>query len=267
MTDPTLTERQRTSFWSQGYAIFVGVVAEDVLVETRRIAERLLSTRAGRATGDLLDLIGDDASDDAVQPQLLMPVNYAPELAASPLRTAAWAIARHLLGDAVEYQGEHIIAKPPRSDVETPAHQDEAFWGGDLNHQAISIWIPLQPVDEESGCMRFAPESHRLPLGEHRLHRDDPRSNCFELIDVPPLRSAPMSAGDLSVHHCRTIHAACDNRRDVARYAYIYGFGLPPTASAAPRHLPWLAKQATYRQERAAANGHALTRMRREDTL
>lgn len=267
MTAPVLTERERALFWSQGYAIFAGVVPTDTLAETRHIAERLVSQRAGRADGDLLDLIGDDSGDELVQPQLLMPVKYAPELAASPLRPVAWGIARHLLGDAVEYQGEHIIVKPPWSDAETPPHQDEAFWDGNVEYQAISIWIPLQPVDEDSGCMRFTSGSHRSALGRHRLHRDDPRSNSFELIDVPPLRSVPMRAGDISVHHCRTVHGACGNRRSVARYAYIYGFGLPPRPSRAARHLPWLAQQATYRQQRAAATGQVLTKMRRETAL
>lgn len=266
MRRPTLSPVERSRFRSEGYLVAADMIPLDAIAETRRVAADLMNRHAGRATGDFLDLVGDDADEAAaLLPQLLMPVKYAPELADSPLRSVAWSVARDLLGDDAEYQGEHIIAKPPRVGAETPPHQDEAFWSGHLDYDCISVWIPLQDVGEPEGCLRFVPGSHVGEVLAHRPAGGDPACNSFELLEPPPgLLSAPIQAGGLSVHHCRTIHGAGANTGTDTRYAYIYGFGGPVKRCGEPRTFPWQGMQATARQARAVVGRYDLTRMRPE---
>jgi ectoine hydroxylase-related dioxygenase (phytanoyl-CoA dioxygenase family) len=266
MSTRALVDDERSRFRSEGYLVVANMIPVDAVAETRLIAADLLNRRVGRATGDFLDLVGDDADETRARlPQLLMPVKYAPILGESPLRSAAWSVARDLLGDDVEYQGEHIIAKPPQVGAQTPLHQDEAFWSGDIHYECISIWIPLQDVGESEGCLCFVPGSHLGGILMHCPAGGNPACNSFELVEHPAgLISAPMRVGELSVHHCRTIHGAGPNTGTDTRYAYIYGFGLPAKPAAAPRAFSWQSMQSTARQARAKAGQYKLTKMRPE---
>lgn len=266
MTPSSLTSEERRQFQLSGYLVLADMVPVAEIGAIRRIVEDLLRRKAGRETGDFLDLVGNDEdSTTARLPQLLMPVKYASELIESPLRAIAWSVARDLLGDGVEYQGEHVIAKPPRIGAATPPHQDQAFWSSALDYESVNIWIPLQDVDETNGCLYFAPGSHLSGIMAHRPAGDDPLCNSLELVDnLLERQFEPMQIGALSVHHCRTVHGAGPNIGSTPRFAYIYGFGLPATLAADPREFPWLKAQMTARRARAEAGGYTLTKMRPE---
>jgi phytanoyl-CoA hydroxylase len=266
MTQRHLTADERERFRVCGYLVVNDTIAAADARATRSIAAGLYRRRAGRAAGDFLDLAGDDENpSDARLPQILMPVKYASQLAASPMKAIAWSIARDLLGEDAAYQGEHLIIKPPRSGAETLPHQDQAFWSGALGYESVSVWVPLQDVRENDGCLYFAPGSHLGGVRDHRPAGGDPLCNSLELVDAHiDRRTEPMRVGALSVHHCRTIHGAGPNVGPRTRFAYIYGFGLPTTPAAEPRDFSWLQAQRTARQTRAEAGGYALTKMRPE---
>ena len=266
MSFRSLSPEECRQFRTAGYLVVRNMLAADDVRAVRSVAGTLFDRHAGREVGDFLDLVGHDQDPAAARlPQLLMPVKYAPELADSALCAAAWSVARDILGDDLEYQGEHLIAKPPRLGAETPPHQDEAFWSGGLDYDSVSIWIPLQDVREEDGCLYFVPGSHATGVRPHRPVSNDPLCNSLELTDAPEeLRNEPMEVGSLSIHHCRTIHGAWPNTSATTRFAYIYGFGRPATPAVMPREFPWLSTQRTARQARAEAGGYDLTKMRPE---
>ena len=70
-------------------------------------------------------------------------------------------VASRLLGhdeESLESWG-HLIAKPPTHGVETPWHQDEAYWDPTLDYDALGAWVPLDDADEDNGCLWFLPGS------------------------------------------------------------------------------------------------------------
>lgn len=261
-----LTTRHRNAFREQGYCIIRSALSRADITQVRMISAELYERKAGLQRGDFLDLAGDDSDPEAATlPQILMPVHYAPQLAQTNLRSAAELIGRGVYGALAEYQGEHLIAKPPGTGSPTLPHQDEAFWDPKLRYDCISIWIPLQDVDERNGCLYFAPGSHLRGIRDHRLAAGETKSNSFELNGrIGEFTPEPMRAGDISIHHCRTIHGAGSNYSNEHRYAYIYGFGIRPQAAGRSRRFAWQEKQATLRMERARAGRYALTKMRPE---
>src|SRR5262245_61100236 len=131
MHQPTITlnDEQIAFFHREGYLALPVVTTSEEVERLCGIYDWLFATKAGRAEGNHLDLSSTDEDDPApVLPQILDPAKYAPELGDTLFRANAMAIARQLLGSEVEALGDHAIRKPPQTGVETPWHQDQAYW-------------------------------------------------------------------------------------------------------------------------------------------
>ena len=78
----------------------------------------------------------------------------------------------------------HMIDKPPHRGHETPWHQDEAFWEEHLGYHACGVWLALDDVDRDNGCMEFLPHSHLGGIVTHRHLYDDPMVSALVIDDV-----------------------------------------------------------------------------------
>jgi len=61
--------------------------------------------------------------------------------------------AEAVLGETAKAQVPEWFNKPPGTEHPTPPHQDNFYWKFDPP-QAISLWLALDAVDEENGCLR-----------------------------------------------------------------------------------------------------------------
>jgi len=169
-------------------------------------------------------------------------------------RANARAIAKQLLGEGTQDMGDHAIFKPARHGAATPWHQDEAYWGPNLEYNTLSVWMPLQEATLENGCMQFIPGSHLLEVLPHHCINNDPRIHGLEVDHVVDLANptvCPLPPGGATFHLSRTLHYTAPNRSDTPRRAYIMGFGLPPKPRATPRNFYWNDQKRTAREERA----------------
>lgn len=254
----TLNADQITFFHREGYLTIPAITAPEEVAQLRGIYDHLFAIKAGRQAGDHLDLSStDEDGQTPTLPQILNPAKYAPELLNTTFRTNALTIARQLLGAEAEFRFEHAIMKPAHTGVETPWHQDEAYWEPGLEYNDLSIWIPLQEATLENGCMQFVPGSHMQDVLPHHSIGHDPRIIGLEVDGADALAAGavacPIPAGGATVHHCRTLHYTGPNRSNGPRRAYILAFGTPPQQRAVARDFYWLAQQQTKWQERRAA--------------
>ena len=97
-----------------------------------------------------------------------MPSLVWPQIAAAPFRVWALAFGAALLGRPVEFWYDQFLAKPPRDGASTPWHQDEGYWGRNLDERGITCWLPLHDVDARNGCMHFIDGGHREGVLAHR---------------------------------------------------------------------------------------------------
>jgi len=122
-------------------------------------------------------------------------------------------LAEELLGEPVIAKNLQYFNKPPGIGKATPAHQDGQYFMLEPCH-ALTMWMALDPVDEENGCVRYLRGSHHDGLRPHErtqtlgfsqgimdYGKNEPRE------EVP----CPANPGDLLAHHALTVHRADAN--------------------------------------------------------
>lgn len=267
----SLTAEQIARYREDGFITLDEISPSREVARLRDIFDRLFSSNAGRERGKQFDLAGtDDDNRPAALPQILNPVEFAPELAQTIFRANALHIARQLLGPETTPWFEHAILKPARYGAATPWHQDEAHRSDPgCDYEQLSIWMPLQEATAANGCMEFIAGSNHRPVLEHRSPGNDPRVTALECIgdfDASSGRVCPLPAGGATVHHARTLHRAGPNHSEIPRRAYILAFRGSTRPNPAFQGYPWNAAKKTAAQARAARwenRAGALRRMAR----
>jgi ectoine hydroxylase-related dioxygenase (phytanoyl-CoA dioxygenase family) len=247
---------------TRGYLVLDQIADSSEVKQIRQICQGLFDRKAGFNEGKHFDMVGTDFDGTGPKlPQILHPSIYAPELRHTRFFAKAEALAHELLGANAHFAFDHVIKKPAFDGAATPWHQDEAFRDPTYDYEEISIWMPLQPVNEENGCMAYIPGAnpkdvlpHRSPNGNINVHGVE----CYAGFDPNDAVTCPIQAGGCTVHTGRTVHGAGANHTDAPRYAYILVFDLPRRRRRTPRKFPWLDEKKTARMERERAWRHSL---------
>ncbi|HEY2465299.1 MAG TPA: phytanoyl-CoA dioxygenase family protein [Steroidobacteraceae bacterium] len=254
---PQLSEDQLVAFRRDGFLLVHGLTSDEEIASLRAPYDRMFSERRGWNAGDLFDMVGTDGPEQELAlPQLVWPSRYEPLLRQTTLAASARSIAAQILGPKLENDLEHAISKPPFSGAATPWHQDDAFHRkGSGVPESISIWMPLQDVTLENGCMQYIRGSNHGPLYPHRSPRNDPRIHGLETASPPDLTNCvavPMRAGDAVIHLSRTLHSAGVNTSDQPRRAYVLGFSVRTRRDQIlMRDYAWNLEKQTAREQRA----------------
>jgi ectoine hydroxylase-related dioxygenase (phytanoyl-CoA dioxygenase family) len=254
---PLISDEQLVAFRRDGYLLVKGLSTQEEIASLRAPFDRLFSERRGWAAGDLFDMVGTDGPEQGlVLPQLVHPSRYEPLLRQTKLAASARSIAEQILGPKLKNDLEHAISKPPFTGAATPWHQDDAFHRkGSGVPESISIWMPLQDVTLESGCMQYIRGSNLGPLFPHRSPRNDPRIHGLETVSLPDMTNCvaiPVRAGDAVIHHSRTLHGAGVNTSDQPRRAYVLGYSVRARPDRIlMRDYPWNLEKQTAREQRA----------------
>jgi ectoine hydroxylase-related dioxygenase (phytanoyl-CoA dioxygenase family) len=167
-----------------------------------------------------------------------MPSLVWPEVSEAAFRVWALAFGSSLLGREVEFWYDMYLAKPPHDGAATPWHQDEGYWGRNLDERGITCWMPLHDVGVRNGCMHFIDGGHRDGVLEHRKH---PRMQSDLLFCEPDEARAvpcPLRAGSVTFHHGKTPHMTPPNQSDGWRKAvttHMRVVGSPGEGD----HYPW----------------------------
>jgi ectoine hydroxylase-related dioxygenase (phytanoyl-CoA dioxygenase family) len=114
---------------------------------------------------------------------------------------------------------DHLLYKMPGDSKPTPWHQDLPYWP--MNEPgALSMWLPLDDVNESNGCMMFMPESKNVGKLE-AIDLVNPQDiyqfeQSAETTSRQPV-VVPMKAGSCTFHDGLTFHYAHSNITDKPR--------------------------------------------------
>lgn len=127
---------------------------------------------------------------------------------------AEWtALAEALVGEPVTVDQPEWFNKPPGTNHVTPPHQDNYYFCLAPSN-VVTIWMALDDVDAENGCLRYVAGSH---LRGFRTHAKSKILGFSQgIIDYTPDDftrevAIPLQPGDVVAHHGMTIHRADAN--------------------------------------------------------
>jgi phytanoyl-CoA hydroxylase len=137
------------------------------------------------------------------------------------------ALAEALVGEEAEGFEPEWFNKPPGAAHPTPPHQDNFYFCLEPCH-VVTLWLALDPVNEENGCLRYVPGSHLEGIRPHK-----PTSilgfsqGVADYGDADQQREQAifLQPNDLVAHHGATIHRAEPNHtKDRHRRAFAIVF-------------------------------------------
>jgi phytanoyl-CoA hydroxylase len=123
-------------------------------------------------------------------------------------------LAETLVGEPANARAPDWFDKPPGNKDRTPPHQDNYYFNLKPPN-VVTLWMALDTVDEENGCLRYVAGSHRLGLRPHG--RSDIPVFTQGITDygaADRAREVPvyLQPGDVVAHHGEIIHRADANR-------------------------------------------------------
>jgi len=225
-----------TEFRANGFTRFDSFVSDDAVDELRDTYDAIL--RGDVDCGEHFRKLGE------LTVQVMAPSTHVPTLRQHPMFDAGRRAAAALLDcDEPEFAFDMMIFKPPMHPVETPWHQDLAYFeqpfapaGRPAQNTTVQFWVAVDDVDETNGCMHFVPGAHDEPLLEHYVCSGDPaKGNRLlairdpeEKLDLSRAVACPLSRGGATAHSETTPHYTPPNRSpDRPRRAYIFNFHDP----------------------------------------
>ena len=139
-------------------------------------------------------------------------------------------LAEQLLGEEVVPKNLQYFNKPPLVGQNTPPHQDGYYFMLEPC-RALTMWLALDPVDDQNGCLRYSAGTHRDGLRPHaRTTVLGFSQGISDWSDEEAARETQvfLEPGDLAVHHGELIHRADPNRtadRQRRAFALVYYAG------------------------------------------
>jgi len=125
-------------------------------------------------------------------------------------------LAEALVGESVVVEQPEWFNKPRGTRHVTPPHQDNYYFCL-VPSNVVSIWLALDPVDAENGCLRYVAESHTRGMRPHassNILGFSQGVTDYGPDDFKREVAVPLQPGDAVAHHGMTIHRADANTSD-----------------------------------------------------
>ncbi|MGI9522084.1 MAG: phytanoyl-CoA dioxygenase family protein [Hyphomicrobiaceae bacterium] len=126
---------------------------------------------------------------------------------------------------------QHVRIKPPEKYLAeaqrasglsgaTPWHQDAAVISPDSGTELITVWVPINDVSAETGCLQFMEGGHKMGLMSHGFGPVDGLALRAEIAgDQPHVSAVPARRGDIVLIHRHCPHASLPNTSELLRFS------------------------------------------------
>jgi phytanoyl-CoA hydroxylase len=209
----TTTNEVLLSFEAAGFVAFPQFVIGDELAELIANVDRFITDIVPQMQPECV--FYEDKHDAATLKQIQQMGDHDQWFHELFTGSRFHEVAELLLDGPVVPKNMQYFNKPPGVGQPTPPHQDGYYFM--LNPcEAVTMWFALEDVDNENGCVRYVPGSHKRGLREHA--RTQTLGFSQGIVDYPTDEdresevALPAKPGDLLVHDAMTIHRAGRNQ-------------------------------------------------------
>jgi hypothetical protein len=127
---------------------------------------------------------------------------------------------RDLLGPDFICWGTHYFCKLPGDPKIVAWHQDASYWPLTPS-KTVTVWLAIDDADEENGCMRVIPGSHKLGHLTYRPSDPSEQNVLNQTVENAEQYGDPvafeMKAGEISLHSDLLLHGSKPNLSDRRR--------------------------------------------------
>ena len=238
----------KSSFDKDGYVFIPGFLSPDEVEVLNHHVRRFISDKIPSMSAS--HFFYEDNEDSATLKQMQDMEKYDDYFKTLAVQSKYETIAKAMLGEDVVCKTVEYFNKPPKIGKPTPPHQDGYYFMLDPQ-QAVTMWLALEKVDEENGCVKYVKGSHLKGMRAHG--RTTTLGFSQQIVDFGTEEDMkneiafPANPGDLLVHHSLTIHRAgantTTNRTRKAMGLIYWGLSAKEDKEAKERYMQQLAKE------------------------
>ena len=216
-----LTQKQRESYFEQGYLLVERFVDEAWLERLKAAIARLIERSRRVATSDaVFDLEPGHSAEVPRLRRVSSPNDEDPLFwdfaATSPLGD----LLADVLGPNVKFHQSKLNFKWARGGTEVKWHQDAPFFPH-TNPAVLTVGLYIHDCGEEQGPLAVIPGSHETEVFNHYAADGSwagfIRDEDLPRVAVDKARLLCGPAGSVTLHNYRTVHGSEPNRSDLGR--------------------------------------------------
>lgn len=221
-----LSQQQIDRYHADGYLIVEGVL-DDVMRQRMKnvLAELVEKSRAVASHDDIYDLEPGHTKEEPRVRRIKKPHEIDPVFKDFMYTPKLVGILQDLLGESVRLHGSKLNLKAPHFGSPVEWHQDWAFYPH-TNDDVLATGILLDDCSEVNGPLLVIPGSQRGRMFDH--HSDGVFCGAItgELNQIEFGKAVPLTgkAGDMSIHHARSLHGSAQNRSDKQRRLLLFEY-------------------------------------------
>lgn len=216
--EKSLLSKAEVDFYTEnGYLSVSRVLTGSELEELRRVTDEFIEkSREIKESDAAFDLEPSHSFANPRLRRLKTPSKHHPVFKKTLNHTRILDIISQLIGPDIYTNGDKMNMKLPQVGSPVEWHQDWAFYPH-TNDDLLAVGICLDDSTQENGCLMVVPGTHKGPTLDH--HQDGHFVGAVTDRNFDPATAVPieLKAGDISIHHVRTLHGSLPNKSDKAR--------------------------------------------------
>ena len=236
-----LTEKQRESYFEDGYLLLEKVVSGEWLERLRAVTDQMVDDSRQVTRSDAVwDLEDGHSAENPRLRRLSSPNDHHPTYWEFASRSVLPDIVADLVGPNVKFHHSKLNFKWARVGEEVKWHQDIGFWPH-TNYSPCTLGTYLYDCTMEQGPLGVVKGSHNGPLydqyddkGEWIGCLSDEDAAGLDVSKVVYLDGPP---GSVTIHNCRTIHGSRPNNSDEGRPLLLNVYAAADAFSYTPNPL------------------------------
>lgn len=217
-----LTQKQRESYFSEGYLLLEKIVPQEWIERLRAATEELVERSHKVAKSDAVwDLEPGHRAEAPRLRRVSAPVDQHAAFWDYVSQSLVGDIVADLVGPDVKFHHSKINFKWAHGGEEVKWHYDISFWPH-TNYSPLTVGTYLYDCGMDQGPLQVLPGSHRVDPMPTQYDHEGRWIGCLRDEDAAKLDTSkavvlPGPAGSLTIHNCRTLHYSAKNRSDLGR--------------------------------------------------